>query len=110
MDTGEKARHSFHQHVTNLFISQGTALAAAAVSKLDAEVMDQVKGCVLFGYTKNAQNKKGIPNYPADRTAIYCNTGDAVCTGTLMITAAHFMYQRDAAGPAPEFLISKIGA
>ncbi|GKU05635.1 carbohydrate esterase family 5 protein [Fusarium langsethiae] len=89
--------------------SQGTALAAAAISKLEPEVMDQVKGCVLFGYTKNAQNKKAIPNYPQDRTAIYCNTGDGVCTGTLMITAPHFMYQSDAAGPAPEFLISKIG-
>ncbi|KAM0405842.1 hypothetical protein ACHAQC_000931 [Fusarium culmorum] len=89
--------------------SQGTALVAAAISKLDAKVMDQVKGCVLFGYTKNAQNNDAIPNYPKDRTAIYCNVGDAVCTGTLIITAAHFMYQADAAGPAPEFLISKIG-
>jgi cutinase len=89
--------------------SQGTALAAAAISKLDPEVMEQVKGAVLFGYTKNAQNRKQIPNYPSDRTAIYCNVGDAVCTGSLVITAAHFMYQGDAAGAAPEFLISKIG-
>jgi cutinase len=89
--------------------SQGTALAAAAISKLTPEVMEQVKGAVLFGYTKNAQNRRAIPNYPTEKTAIYCNTGDAVCTGTLVITAAHFMYQGDAAGPAPQFLISKIG-
>lgn len=89
--------------------SQGTALAAAAISKLEPEVMEQVKGCVLFGYTKNAQNKKQIPNFPPDRTAIYCNTGDGVCTGTLMITAPHFLYQGDAANEAPKFLISKIG-
>jgi cutinase len=82
---------------------------AAAVSDLDATMMEQVKGTVLFGYTKNLQNRGAIPNYPADRTKIFCATGDLVCTGTLTITAAHLSYNDEARSEAPQFLISKIG-
>jgi cutinase len=73
-------------------------------------VREQVKGVVLFGYTKNLQNKKGIPSLPNDRLKVFCNPGDMVCTGTLILTAAHFTYQTSAAGPAPQFLEEKIGA
>ncbi|KAF2124110.1 carbohydrate esterase family 5 protein [Dothidotthia symphoricarpi CBS 119687] len=90
--------------------SQGTAVIAGAIQKLSATVQDQVKGVVLFGYTQNAQNNGGIPGYPADNVKVYCDVGDLVCYGTLTITAAHFSYADEAAGPAPQFLEGKIGA
>lgn len=82
---------------------------AAAVSGLSAAVKDQVRGVVLFGYTKNLQNRGAIPDFPADRTNIFCNVSDAVCWGTLYIGGAHFAYGADAAGAAPRWLIQQIG-
>lgn len=90
--------------------SQGSALIAAALSDVTAAVRSQVVGTVLFGYTKNLQNSGRIPNYPADRLEVFCALGDLVCTGSLVITAAHLSYGPDAAGEAPRFLASKIGA
>jgi len=90
--------------------SQGAALTAAAVSKLPAATQSKVVGAVLFGYTKNLQNRGQIPNYPAANTKIFCAVGDLVCTGSLVITAAHLSYNDEASTEAPQFLISKIGA
>ena len=83
---------------------------AAALSDATATVRSQVVGTVLFGYTKNQQNLGRIPNYPSDRLEVFCAVGDLVCDGTLIITAAHLSYGDEAAGEAPRFLISKIGA
>lgn len=90
--------------------SQGAALIAGSVSRLSATVRAQVKGVVLFGYTQNQQNNGGIPNYPQANLKVYCAPGDLVCDGTLTITAAHLSYGDEAAGDAPRFLQSKIGA
>jgi cutinase len=90
--------------------SQGTAVMSNSVSQLDAATKEQVKGVVLFGYTKNAQNRGRIPDYPTERTKVFCNVGDMVCTGTLTITAAHFGYGTAARGEAPRFLESRINA
>jgi cutinase len=89
--------------------SQGAALAAAAISDASTTVRDQTVGAVLFGYTKNLQNRGAIPNFPGDKTKIFCAIGDLVCTGTLTITAAHLSYGDEARTEAPQFLISKIG-
>ncbi|EAQ85371.1 hypothetical protein CHGG_09385 [Chaetomium globosum CBS 148.51] len=75
--------------------SQGTAVMSNSLSELSGAVQDQVKGVVLFGYTKNLQNVGRIPNYPRDRTEVYCNVSDAVCWGTLFIAPAHFLYTTD---------------
>jgi cutinase len=83
---------------------------AGAIPKLSQIIRDQVKGIVLFGYTQNAQNHGGIPKYPSDDLDVFCNPGDLVCTGTLTITPAHFLYVLQAAGPASEFLEEKIDA
>lgn len=90
--------------------SQGTAVVASAVGELSASVQSQVKGVVLFGYTKNLQNGGRIPNFPTDRTKVYCDVADAVCWGTLFILPAHFLYPAVAGGDAPLWLSSKIGA
>lgn len=57
-----------------------------------------------------SQNRGKIPQYPEDRTKVFCNVGDLVCTGTLVIAAPHLLYQTDASGPAPAFLIEKADA
>jgi hypothetical protein len=49
-----------------------------------------------------------LPSYPPGDLEVYCAVGDLVCTGTLIITAAHFSYAVEAAGPAPTFLEGKI--
>ncbi|CAP67636.1 uncharacterized protein PODANS_1_15270 [Podospora anserina S mat+] len=90
--------------------SQGAALAAASISTSTAAIREQIKGVVLFGYTKNLQNLGRIPDYPRERTEVYCATGDLVCTGTLIVTAAHLTYGDEARNEAPRFLIARINA
>ncbi|RKK94978.1 Cutinase [Fusarium oxysporum] len=90
--------------------SQGAALAAASIEDLSTAVRNKVVGTVLFGYTKNLQNLGRIPNYPRERTLVFCNIGDLVCTGSLIVAAPHLAYQSDASGPAPQFLIQRVAA
>ncbi|KAK0733132.1 cutinase-domain-containing protein [Lasiosphaeria miniovina] len=90
--------------------SQGAALAAAAIGGSSAAIREQVKGVVLFGYTKNQQNGGKIPNYPASRLAVYCDAGDLVCKGTLLVTPQHLMYADEAKDEAPKFLIARIAS
>jgi cutinase len=80
------------------------------VSDLNATVREQVKGAVLFGYTRNQQNNEQIPNFPPESTEIFCNVGDRVCDGTLILAPPHFAYTSDARGPAADFLVERINA
>ncbi|KAK4184184.1 family 5 putative carbohydrate esterase [Podospora australis] len=88
--------------------SQGAALAGVAISESSAAIREQVKGVVLFGWTKNQQNNGRIPNYPVDRLAVFCESGDLVCTGSLIVLPAHGTYADEAEDEAPKFLIAKI--
>jgi cutinase len=78
-----------------------------SIQALPASIMAQVKGVVLFGFTRNLQDGGRIPNYPTSQTKVYCATGDLVCDGTLIITAAHLTYGVDASSAAA-FLASKV--
>ncbi len=89
--------------------SQGAALMAAAVSQLSTPVSQQLKGVVLFGYTKNEQNNDQIPNYPPTNTKIFCNKGDLVCNGTLIILPPHLEYAPVAMAGGAQFLQKIIG-
>ncbi|KXX83040.1 Cutinase [Madurella mycetomatis] len=89
--------------------SQGTAVMSNSISELPSNIQDQIKGVVLFGYTKNLQNARRIPNFPTAKTEIYCNTSDAVCWGNLFILPAHFLYTIDSSVAAPRWLIRQIG-
>lgn len=89
--------------------SQGTAVMSNSISELSSAVRNQIKGVVLFGYTKNLQNGGKIPNFPEDKTKVYCNVSDAVCWGTLFIAPAHFLYTTDSTVNAPIWLRAKIG-
>ena len=88
--------------------SQGAALVAAAVTESSTAVKEQIRGAALFGYTKNLQNRGRIPDFPEDRTEVFCNAGDLVCTGTLIIAPPHLAYQTVARGRAADFLAGQV--
>ncbi|KAI9375533.1 cutinase-domain-containing protein [Aspergillus egyptiacus] len=87
--------------------SQGSAVISGAIQDMSDSLRDMVKGVVLFGYTRNLQDLGRIPGYPRDQTEVFCNLGDLVCVGTLVITASHLTYGTDAS-EAGRFLASML--
>lgn len=87
--------------------SQGSAVVTNSIQELDAGVVSKIKGVVMFGFTRNLQDRGRIPGYPTSQTKVYCATGDLVCSGTLIITAAHLTYGINASSAAL-FLASKV--
>jgi len=89
--------------------SQGTAVMMNAISTLDEGLKNKVVGVVLFGYTKNGQQKSGIPKYPKEKVEVFCAKSDGVCWGALNVSAGHFSYMGNGDGPkAVAFLKGKI--
>lgn len=78
-----------------------------AIQKLTPEVKAKVKAVVLFGFTRNLQDRGRIPGYPPAQTKVYCALGDLVCDRTLFITPAQLTYGLNAADAAG-FLASHV--
>ncbi|CAJ2510847.1 Uu.00g064720.m01.CDS01 [Anthostomella pinea] len=89
--------------------SQGTAVITNALSNLPPSTQDQIKGAVLFGYTHNTQNHGAIPDFPSEKTKVYCLPLDAVCDGTLFMLPDHFLYEYEAAVDAGLWLGGRLG-
>jgi cutinase len=79
------------------------------VGALPPNIKAKVVGGVLFGDTRNKQDRGQVPNYPKDQVTIYCDQNDGVCGGKLNVNAGHFVYTQDGtASKAVAFLKSKI--
>ena len=63
-----------------------------AIQALDATTKSQVTGVVMYGFTRNAQDKGQVPGFSKAQTKVFCATGDLVCLNTLTITPAHLTY------------------
>lgn len=87
--------------------SQRAAVNHRAIEELDASVQDQVAGVVLYGDTQKQQDNNQIPNFPADKVKIICQTGDAVCRGQLVVLPAHLTYG-SRADEGVEFLVQQV--
>ncbi|KAK6821762.1 cutinase [Apiospora arundinis] len=72
--------------------SQGSAVMTNAIQALDATTKSQVKGVVMYGFTRNAQDRGQVPGFSQAQTKVFCATGDLVCLNTLTITPAHLTY------------------
>jgi cutinase len=79
-----------------------------SIQTLPASIKSKVKGVVLFGFTRNAQDDGQIPNYLIGQTKVICARGDLVCNNTLIITAAHLSYGSYAPAAAA-FLVGAVG-
>lgn len=89
--------------------SQGSAVMDNAIQGLPADTVSRISGVVLFGFTRNTQDKGQIPGYPQAQTKVFCAKGDMVCDNTLTISAAHLSYGSDA-GAAASFLAGMVPA
>lgn len=89
--------------------SQGSAVVDNAIQAMPPASQQKIAGVVLFGYTRNTQDKAQIPGYPQAQTKIFCAQGDLVCNNTLTITAAHLSYAANAPDAA-KFLASMASA
>lgn len=89
--------------------SQGAAVMTAAVKRLSSSTKDKIAGVVLYGNTRNLQERGKIPDFPSENVKTYCNVSDGVCGGALLVTAGHLTYQTDVPA-AVRFLEDRISA
>ncbi|KAH8174065.1 cutinase domain-containing protein [Sarocladium implicatum] len=74
--------------------SQGAAVTHRAVENLPQETKDKIAAAFMYGDTQNTQDRGQIKGFDPAKTNIICNTGDAVCTGLLVVLPAHLDYTR----------------
>ena len=62
------------------------------VSKLDGSLKSKIAGVALFGDTRNKQDNGHIPNFPQEKSRVWCNKNDGVCGGALNVNGGHLSY------------------
>ncbi|KAF2395833.1 alpha/beta-hydrolase, partial [Trichodelitschia bisporula] len=88
--------------------SQGAAVMHNVISKsLDAGIKAKIAGVALFGDTRNQQDKGHIPNFPTERSKVWCNKNDGVCGGALNVNAGHLSYSNAQIGEAATYLATQ---
>ena len=101
--------HFLHELYSSQLFSQGAALVHRAVEDRSSSVKARIAGAVTYGDTRNQQDGGRIPNFDTAKTKVICNSGDAVCSGTLTILPAHLDYVRRVP-EAVSFLVARINA
>jgi len=85
--------------------SQGAAVMHNVVgAKLSAQIKGRIAGVALFGDTRNKQDSGHIPNFPPERSKVWCNPSDGVCGGQLNVNAGHLSYSNAQLSAAAEWL------
>ena len=91
--------------------SQGAAVMHNVVGKsLDSSIKEKIAGVALFGDTRNLQDGGHIPNFPKERSKVWCNLSDGVCGGALLVNAGHLSYGPGTTSEAATWLVSRINA
>jgi Cutinase len=89
--------------------SQGAAVMHNVISKsLPAEIKNKIVGVALFGDTRNKQDSGHIPNFPNDKSRVWCNDNDGVCGGGLNVNAGHLSYSATSITEAANWLVGKM--
>jgi hypothetical protein len=76
-----------------------------AVSKaISQEIKSKIAGVALFGDTRNQQDKGHIPNFPTEKSKVWCNASDGVCGGLLNVNIGHLSYSGTQISEAARYL------
>jgi len=89
--------------------SQGAAVMHNVIgvgNNLDATIKGKIAGVALFGDTRNQQDKGHIPNFPQEKSKVWCNASDGVCGGALNVNAGHLSYSNTQIKEAANYLAS----
>jgi len=86
--------------------SQGAAVMHNVIGGklLDAGLKGNIAGVALFGDTRNSQDKGHIPNFPTERSKVWCNKDDGVCGGQLNVNFGHLSYSSTDINAAATYL------
>jgi cutinase len=85
--------------------SQGAAVMHNVIGKsLSADIKAKIAGVALFGDTRNKQDSGHIPNFPTERSKVWCNPNDGVCGGGLNVNAGHMSYSGKQINEAASYL------
>jgi len=87
--------------------SQGAAVMHNVVAKLDASLKSKIAGVALFGDTRNKQDGGHIPNFPQEKSRVWCNRDDGVCGGGLNVNAGHLSYSNAQINEAATWLAGR---
>lgn len=93
--------------------SQGAAVMHNVIGlkkSLSEDLKRKIAGVALFGDTRNAQDRGHIPNFPTEKSKVWCNPSDGVCGGMLNVNAGHLAYSNAQINEAASWLASRVKA